>query len=262
MILTINQKQRKLNQLRKALKSKNYSIGSWIQLSSPDTTEIMAVSNYDWLTIDMEHGSMDISDLPNLIRSIELSGTIPLVRIPEVNRENCKRALDAGAYGLVLPMIESADDLKNAIEYSSWPKKGVRGVGYSRANMYGKYFKLFKNFAQNPFIVAQIESINALNELDNILKIDGLDVIMIGPYDFAASFQNNINLNSEDFRNKINQVIQRSRKFQVPCGIHVVDPNEKKLKKFIKEGYQFIAYSTDANFLINSSVNPLGKKVK
>ncbi len=255
-------KQKSLAYLRSKLSSKTSSIGSWIQINSSDVAELMSHSKYDWLVIDMEHGSISFSDLPNLIRSIELGGAMPLVRVPEINERYCKAAMDAGAYGLILPMVKSAEDIIQAINFSCWPPKGKRGVGFSRANMYGKYFEEYKKLSQKPFIVAQIENKKAFEDLDQILQIKDLDSIMIGPYDLAASLGKKVDFESKIFKNMINKILSLSKKFNMPCGIHQVKPNEKQLKKYISSGYSFIAYSTDAYFLINSSVNPLVKEAK
>ena len=250
-------KENKIKNLRKKLSNKNLSIGSWIQIPCCETAEIMSDSKYDWIVIDMEHGSIDVSLLPNLIRSIEIGGSIPLVRIQEVNSHNCKSALDAGAYGLILPMIKSSNDILNAIKYSCWPPKGKRGVGYSRANMYGKYFSDYKYISQKPILVAQIENSEAVSDIENILKIKDLDAIMIGPYDLASTIGKKISFNSKVFSKTINNILKKSKQNNVPCGIHVVKPDQNILKKYIKQGYNFIAYSTDAYFLINGSENPM-----
>ncbi len=255
-------KKKILARLRAKLSTNSPSIGSWIQIGSSDVAELISHAQYDWLVIDMEHGSISISDLPSMIRSIELSGVIPLVRLPEINERYCKAAMDAGAYGLILPMVKSAKDIIQAINFSCWPPKGNRGVGFSRANMYGKYFEDYKNISQKPFIVAQIENKKALEDLDQILQLKDLDSIMIGPYDLAASLGKTVNLESKIFKSMINKILLRSKKFSVPCGIHQVKPDEKQLKKYISSGYRFIAYSTDAYFLINSSINPLARDKK
>ena len=255
-------KQKSLAHLRSKLSSKTPSVGSWIQINSCDVAELIAHSKYDWLVIDMEHGSISLSNLPSMIRSIELSGVIPLVRVPVINERYCKAVMDAGAYGLILPMVKSAEDIIQAINFSCWPPKGKRGVGFSRANMYGKYFEEYKSFSQKPFIVAQIENKSAFEDLEHILQIKDLDSIMIGPYDLAASLGKKVDLESKLFKSMINRILSLSKKFDIPCGIHQVKPNERQLKKYISSGYNFIAYSTDAYFLIETSINPLEREVK
>ena len=95
----------------------------------------MGQSGYDWVAVDMEHGAVCNSILPDLFRALELGNTLPLVRVVQGSEKECKQALDSGAGGLIIPMIESADQLKNVISFSSWPTNGTRGVGFSRANL-------------------------------------------------------------------------------------------------------------------------------
>ena len=129
-----------LEKIRDKLKSNKPSIGSWIQIPSSSFSEIFGDSGYDWLAVDMEHGSIDNCQLPDIFRSIELGNTLPLVRVANPNMKNIKLALDSGAGGIIAPMVESSDHLKNIISYASWPPNGIRGVGFSRSNLYGKNF--------------------------------------------------------------------------------------------------------------------------
>src|SRR5689334_11700428 len=130
----------KINRIRKLLTSGKASVGSWMQIPNASVDEIMGDSGYDWVAIDLEHGSISIDQLPNLFRALEHGGTLPMVRVAEGSPKDCKQALDAGAGGLIVPMIESATQLQAVIEASCWPPVGRRGVGFSRANLFGKYF--------------------------------------------------------------------------------------------------------------------------
>ena len=126
--------------IRQKLSENRPSIGTWQQIPHASISEILGESGYDWVAVDMEHGSISIDQLPDLIRAIELGGTLPLVRIAESKSKDCKQALDAGAGGVIAPMIESADQLNTIRASCCWPPAGTRGVGFSRANLFGKYF--------------------------------------------------------------------------------------------------------------------------
>ena len=121
-----------LKEIRLKLCKGQYSIGSWIQLESPSSAEILGNSGYDWVAVDLEHGSISISQIPNIFRSLELRGTLPLARLSEGNPNDCKRALDSGAAGVIIPKIETSEQLKNLIKACKWPPNGNR-VGFSRA---------------------------------------------------------------------------------------------------------------------------------
>ena len=145
-------------------------VETWQQIPHASISEILAQAGYDWVAVDMEHGSISIDQLPDLFRAIELGGTLPLTRIAESKEKYCKQALDAGAGGLIIPMILDSKQLKKIISWCCWPPKGIRGVGYSRANLFGKHFKNYREEAQMPLLVAQIEHINAVNNLEKFSK--------------------------------------------------------------------------------------------
>jgi len=247
----------KIKALRKKLKNNTVSIGTWQQIPNSSISEILGYSGYDWVAVDMEHGSISIDQLPDLFRAIELGGSLPFTRILKPEASYCKQALDAGSAGIVVPMIESAEQLQYIIDASCWPPTGNRGVGFSRANLFGGFFDDYLELAQSPFIVAQIESIHAFNNLEDILQVKGLDAVMVGPYDLSASMGITADFKDKKFIKTMNQIINLSKKYNIPCGDHIVNPDTKLLKNRIKEGYTFLAFSTDALFLHKSSINPI-----
>ncbi len=248
---------KKVSEIRSKLISGNFSIGSWIQIPNSSIAEILGQAGYDWVAVDLEHGSIDISQLPDIFRALEIGGTLPMVRLAQGHPKDCKQALDAGAAGLIIPMIESASQLRLIIEASCWPPAGKRGVGFSRANLYGKYFENYCKEAQTPMIVAMIENINALDELDEILQVKGLDAILIGPYDLSASMNLIGQFDSSRFIDSMGRIIKLCDKYNIPCGVHVVNPDPLILKQRINEGYRFLAYSIDSVFLNTIVKNPL-----
>ena len=237
---------------RKFLEGK-VSIGTWQQIPHASISEILGQSGYDWVAVDMEHGSISIDQIPDLLRAIELGSTLPLVRIAESTPKDCKEALDAGAGGIIAPMIKSVDQLKTIRASCCWPPAGNRGVGFSRANLFGKYFTEYNEEAQAPLLVAQIEHIKAVNDLEEILQVEGLDAIFVGPYDLSASMGITAEFEHKDFLNIMNKIIELCEQYDVPCGDHVVQPNPELLEKRIREGYKFLAYSIDAVFLHDSA---------
>ena len=125
-------------------------------------------------------------------------------------------------------------------------------------NLFGKYFDNYTKEAQNPFIVAQIEHVDAINNLDEILKVPGLDAIIIGPYDISASMGITGKFNHGKYQQMINDFEKMIMDSNVPYGLHIVQPNEKILKQNINKGYLFVGYGTDALFLVNASKLPEG----
>lgn len=246
-----------ITRIRNKLLNHEPSIGSWMQIPHPSIAEILGAAGYDWIVIDMEHGSVGVDQLPNLFRAIEISGkSLPIVRLIQGNEVECKRALDAGAGGVIVPAITNAEQLKKIIQYSTWPPTGIRGVGYSRANLFGKYFEEYKMESQCPIIIAMIENVEGVTHLREICKTPGLDAIFIGPYDLSASLGCIGDFNSNLFTETIEHIYETCRSCQIPYGIHVVKPDLQLLKDSISSGAQFIAYSIDAVLLEQSSQIP------
>lgn len=245
-----------IQQIRERLRSGGHSIGSWMQIPHPSIAEIMGQSGYDWVAVDMEHGAIAVHQLPDLFRALELGNTLPLARIAQGHPQDCKQALDAGAGGIIVPMIESAEQLIAVRDACRWPPAGTRGVGFSRANLFGKHFDAYCEEAQAPLLVAMIEHVRAVENLKDILRVDGLDALLIGPYDLSASMGLTAQFEHADFR-AIMERIRTSAKLQfVPCGVHVVAPSPDELQQRLKEGYRMLAYSIDSVMLNHVAARP------
>tara|TARA_X000000950_G_scaffold229307_1_gene277124 strand:- start:26683 stop:27450 length:768 start_codon:yes stop_codon:yes gene_type:complete len=245
---------KKTKAIREKLKKKKSTIGTWQQIPHGSISEILGKAGYDWVAVDLEHGSIDVSQLPDLFRAIELGESLPLARVADGNSKEIKQALDAGAGGVIVPMIESAEQLALISDFCRWPPSGTRGVGFSRANLFGSNFNAYKEESQSPLLIAQIEHVNAINNLDEILSVPGLDAIMVGPYDLSASMNIAGQFEHSNFKDILKKILSLGEIKNVPTGIHVIDPDPEQLKKVKEEGYQFIAYSIDAVFLSKNVV--------
>ena len=240
-----------ITDIRKKLNNGGVSVGSWMQIPHSSIAEIMGQSNYDWVAVDMEHGAISVHQLPDLFRALELGNTLPLVRLAHGHSKDCKQALDAGAGGVIVPMIKNADQLRKVRDATRWPPSGNRGVAFSRANLFGKNFNEYIKEAEQPLLIAMIEHIDAINELDDILKVDELDAILIGPYDLSASMNLTAQFDHPEFSKAIRDIKNKSESANIPCGIHVVSPSVDDLKEKIDDNYRFIAYSIDSVILTN-----------
>ena len=243
--------------MRQTLKNKGVSLGSWMQMDNPSVAEIMGNAGYEWIAVDLEHGHFSLSRLPDIFRALELGGTLPFARLARGRSKEIKQALDAGACGFIIPMVESADDLKHCIAQAFYPPTGTRGVGYSRANLFGKKFDDYANaHVNNIFIVAQIESIKGVDKLEEILRTPGLDAIIVGPYDLSGSMGMTGQFDRPEFKAVLEKIQTCCSTAQIPSGFHVVQPDKALLKQKILQGYQFIAYGIDAVFLYNLAQLP------
>lgn len=242
--------------IRERLQKGDSSIGSWIQIPHPSVAEIMGQAGYDWVAVDMEHGAIAPHQLPDLFRALELGGTLPLVRLAQGHPKDCKQALDAGAGGVIVPMVEDAGQLLAVRDACRWPPAGTRGVGFSRANLFGKHFEAYQAEAQAPLLVAMIEHHRAVAALPAILAVEGLDAILIGPYDLSASLGLTARFEHPDFLARMDTIHRHCADHGVPCGIHVVQPEPERLARAVADGYRFLAYSIDAVFLQGAAQRP------
>ncbi|MCW9034189.1 MAG: aldolase/citrate lyase family protein [Rhodospirillales bacterium] len=242
-------RRKSIANIRDTLKKGGTSIGSWMQIPHASIAEIMGQSGYDWVAIDMEHGAIGENQLPDIFRALELGGTLPLVRLADGKPKECKQALDAGAGGVIVPMVESAEQLANVHRAICWPPAGDRGVGFSRANLFGKHFDAYAEEAQSPLLVAMIEHTRAVDNIDSILEVKGLDAILIGPYDLSASLGLVGQFSHLDFVMTMQKVRDCCASHKIPCGVHVVEPSLSELKDRVDSGYQFLAYSLDSVIL-------------
>lgn len=236
--------------LKNKLKTNQLIKGSWITLGHTAIAEIMANSGFDWLAIDMEHSVITLDHTQQLIQTIESRGVTPLVRVGENDPCLIKRVMDAGAYGVIVPMVNTKEDAIKAVDSVNYPPKGTRGVGLARAQGYGIDFKKYKDWLpKNSVVVAQIEHINAIDNLEEILSVPGIDATIIGPYDLSGS----LGVPGEFNHPKVKEALKRYEKISKASGkamgFHVVEPDINKTRELIKKGYTFLAVGIDTLYL-------------
>jgi len=246
------------NTLKLKLKNNELTIGSWITIGHPSIVEVLSNAGFDWLTIDMEHTTIDYSTAQILISTIQSNGMDALVRVPK-NEEVCiKKVLDAGADGVIVPMINNADDARKAVEYVKYPPQGKRGVGLYRAQKFGlnNGFEAYKKWlSEDAIIIAQIEHIDAVYNIEEIITTNGIDGVIIGPYDLSGSMGIPGDFNNIGVINAINRVAKHCKIKKIPLGYHLIEPDRKLLKEKIDSGFRFIALSTDALFMGKMAIN-------
>ncbi|MBN1882001.1 MAG: 2,4-dihydroxyhept-2-ene-1,7-dioic acid aldolase [Deltaproteobacteria bacterium] len=248
--------------IKQKIKDGRLLLGSWITLSHPSIAEIMSESAFDWLVVDMEHSAISLSDAQALIRVMELKGTAPLVRVGENSANLIKRVMDAGAHGVVVPMVNSAADAERAVSAVKYPPRGTRGVGLARAQKYGFGFSEYLKWNQeNSIVIVQIEHIDAVNNFEEILAVDGVDGFIIGPYDLSGSLGVPGEFENENVKRALDRVKEVSRKSpHIMPGFHVVDPDPDMLREKYEEGYRFLGYGLDTIFLgkaVQGALSPL-----
>ncbi|MGI9585670.1 MAG: HpcH/HpaI aldolase family protein [Acidimicrobiia bacterium] len=222
------------------------SIGSWLQLADPALTEMMVGAGFDWLTIDLEHTSTTMSETANLIRVGDLAGVPMFVRLSGHDPAQIKRVLDAGASGIIAPMVNSAEQAKRIVAAAYYPPRGDRGVGLARAQGYGQSFDHYRDHqADNVDVIVQIEHVDGVRDLGSILSVEGVAGFFVGPYDLSGSLGHPGDFTQPAVAAAMAEVERYISPGGPVAGIHVVEPDVDQLEEAIERGYRFIALASE-----------------
>ena len=239
----------------------NHSIGTWLSLPNESVAEIFVNAGYEWVVIDLEHSAININQAEQLIRVISLAGSKPFVRLSGHSHSQIKRVLDAGAQGILAPMIESKSQIESIIAACYYPPRGTRGMGLARAQGYGEAnakSEYITTTSRHIEIYAQIESVTGIANLDSIFSQE-INGYFIGPYDLSASLGNPGIFDSEEFINAESQILQASKQYQIKAGYHLVEPKQEQIPILLNKGYDMIAFSVDIRMLDLSARLPFIK---
>ena len=242
------------NHVRRRLAAGEPSVGTWLAIPSPETAEYVSQLGFDWLVVDAEHNPIDIRTLAQMFLAMAASDTAPMVRIPWNSGENFKRVLDAGAWGVVVPMVNSREEAERAVEAARFYPQGDRSVGGGRHSMsFGTTADQYRRNANDEILlVLQIEHIRGAENADAILSVPGVDACFIGPNDLAASMGMGLGVPLESDDPRLVQAIQHIRE---TCLRHGVAPgvhcsNARGVNQRIDEGFQFCAMASEIGYLL------------
>lgn len=236
--------------LKARLRDGQPTLGSWITLGHPAIAEILARAGFDWLVVDLEHSTMSIAEAGDLIRTIDLCGVTPLVRLTSNDPNQAKRVMDCGAHGIIVPMVNSARDAERAVAATRYAPLGIRGVGLGRAQGYGVKFAEYLDWlSREAVVVAQIEHCDAVKAIDSILSIEGIDAYIVGPYDLSCSMGMPGQFGGSEFIAAVNAIKAGGKRARKPGGLHIVEPDPNRLKQAHADGFSFNAYGVDFRFL-------------
>lgn len=240
----------------------NLTIGTWSQFNSRETTRLIAQSGFDWIVFDMEHGSVTFESLPSLIRETENSSCLPYVRVAYPEPIYIRRALDLGAKGIIIPMVNDFNTAKKCIDACFYPPMGNRGVGFCPANNYGENFHSYTKAINSEIkIVIQIEHVSAMKEIDLIFNLPGINAAMIGPYDLSASLGSIAEFDTNTYIKTKNEIFKKAQHYGIQPGIHIVTPDPNELDTHIKQDFTFIAFGIDAVFY-QQALNNINKSIQ
>ena len=253
----------RINHVRQRLQQGEPSIGTWLSLPCPESAELVSTLGFDWLVVDTEHNAIDIRTLAQMFSAISASGVAPMVRIPWNTAENIKRVLDAGAWGIVVPMVNTREEAELAVSAATYPPTGTRSVGGGRHAMSfgtsaGEYYK---HANDEVMVVVQIEHIDGVNNADEILSVPGIDACFIGPNDLAASMGLGIGVPLESDQPELVKAIMHVRdtakKHGVAPGVHT--SGAEGMNARISEGFQFCALASEIKFMLGGLNDAIGQ---
>ena len=246
------------NRLRSLWKDDRAAINGWLAIPSGFAAEVMAHQGYDSLTVDLQHGVIDYQAMVGMLQAISTTATVPIVRVPWLEPGIIMKTLDAGAYGVICPMVNTREEAQRFVAYTSYAPKGTRSFGPVRALLYGGADYPAK---ANETIVrfAMIETAQALDNLDAILGVEGLDAIYIGPSDLSLAL--GCKPSFDDVEPKVAQaidhIVARAKAHGVVAGIH--NGRSDVAKARVARGFRFVTVSSDARLIAAGSQQVLAE---
>jgi 4-hydroxy-2-oxoheptanedioate aldolase len=240
------------NPLKRALREGRVQIGLWSSLSSYITVEVIAGSGFDWLLLDTEHAPNELAMVHNQLQAMVGGTATPVVRPAWNDAVLIKRLLDVGVQSLLIPFVQNAQEAERAVAATRYPPYGIRGVASTtRANHYGRVKEYLQRAHEEICVMVQVESRSALEHLDEIAAVEGVDGVFIGPNDLAAGMGHIGNYGQPDVAAAIDDAIARIRKAGKVAGI--LAPVEADARRWIELGCQFVAVGSDVGILARQS---------
>lgn len=248
------------NPLKKKLLSGQSTLSYWLHLASPIAAEVMALIGYDGAVIDLEHGPIDYLGATTLMQAMSASTTSPIIRVPSNDPVEIKRALDAGTEGIMIPSVDTVESAQNAVAACHYPPRGIRGAAHilNRASSYGlESQKYLADAGRELLVICQIESLEAVANIEQIVAVEGIDMLFIGPVDLSGSaggvggFANPVFIEA---RARAEHVIQESDKLLGSILIPGDSP-----KDMFARGYDFVVATSDVLLLRDAARENLSK---
>ena len=232
---------------RKRLNDFESLIGSIVSIRAAAAAEILASAGYDWLFIDGEHGEIQLDDITDILRAVQ-PDTPCLVRVPSASESNIKQVLDLGADGIIVPQVNNAEQAAQIVQWARYAPEGQRGVGLARAHAYGMNFSNYMESAnERVAVVVQVEHRNAVENIEAIVEVPGIDAIQLGPYDLSASYGKMGQLDDPEIVSAIDRVISISLKAGIPVGHFGISANA--IQPYTEKGCTLIVAGTDTLFM-------------
>ena len=245
------------HQFRARLHAGELLVGTVVTLCAPEIPELLPERGFDWLFIDTEHSPFDSREAQALLQAAG-AGCPCLVRVPAGEEVWIKKALDIGAAGVIVPQVNSPEQAERIVRLCKYPPQGVRGVGIARAHRYGNRFQDYVEAAnQQMTVVIQVESVDAIRNVDAIVSVPDIDAVLVGPYDLSASLGRVGQVGDPAVKEAITQVSESCRAAGVRLGAFGVDA--EAVIPLIEQEFTLIAVGVDTLFLIKAAKDTLSK---
>ena len=236
----------KRSQLKAKFRECKRAFGAWTSIAHPSITEIFACSGVDFIGIDIEHSTISQEQAQRIIAAAKAGGTTCLPRIASHNMEMIKRLLDSGADGLIVPMVNTAEEVERLISWCKYPPLGKRSFGIARGQGYGFEFdEYIKNWNESSSIIVQIESIQGVENIEKILSYEEIDGAMIGPYDLSGSLGIPGQLDDPLVTEAAKKVIDACAAVGKACGTQIVEPDRENIEEAFSDSYTFVVLASD-----------------
>jgi 2-keto-3-deoxy-L-rhamnonate aldolase RhmA len=249
--ILVGMKTSALKSLRQKLAAGKSVFGLWVTLESPSITEMAVGLGLDWVVIDAEHGHLDWKEIVEHIRATVRSETVALVRIAELNIGLIKRALDCGADGVVIPWIETTEQLRQAVEFARYPREGLRGIGAERATAWGEAFAEHTAEAnENVLVVPILETVKSAVHLPGMLRVEGVDLFWFGPADYSSTAGYRGQWEGPGVAEQILRMKNMIRQAGKHCG--VLSTSLDNLRQRQEQGFSAVGLGSDTGLLLRS----------
>lgn len=250
----------KRNPVKAALKAGKPQVGTWLSLGSMYAARVLARVGFPWLTVDMEHSPIGIEQAANMFGAIAEAGCVPLARVPRGTHENIKRVLDAGAWGIVVPMVNTVEEAKLAIAAAKYPPIGNRSIGggLHAMNFDGTAGDYYNRANDEILVVLQTESPLGVENAEAIYSLPGVDAIFVGPNDltFQMRTPEGVDPTPDELEAMLQRVLAIGKKVRTPVGLHVQSVDD--VKRRIDQGWQFLAIGSELRFMTSEAQRVAG----
>jgi len=245
------------NFVKEKLRAGKPSVGTWMEMGHPEISEIMGNFGFDWVVFDMEHAPCSIETVQALMQAMGASPTLPLIRVAWNDPVLIKQALDIGAYGIMVPWVNNREEAVRAVRACMYPQSGgIRGVGPRRASNYGFDEAYYDVADREILIAAQVETEEAIRNLEEIFSVEGIDVAFIGPWDLSMSLGVFRKFNHPKLVGALNAVLETAKKTGVSPGIF---SGIEDVDKYIEQGFRFISLASDTELFIHGCKDGISK---